>query len=213
MEKIPGFSIQAQALSKHFGEAPPLFSPISFTMNNGMILGITGWNGSGKSTLIRMLAGLLRPGSGSVEFIYNNLQIAPQDYGRHIGLVAPYLSLYEEFTPNEHARIYCRLLHIEYPAAYVRELLHILGLSKRGNDSIRTFSSGMKQRVKYLLALLHRPALLLLDEPGANIDEQGMNAILTLLKLHIEQSGGIIIATNEQRESALCDTLIQLSPL
>ena len=110
----PQFALTIHNCAKTYNNHEFVFSPCSAELHNGEIIGITGWNGSGKSTLIKMVAGLLKPSNGSIHLKINNETYHYGEFTEHIGLVSPYLQVYEEFTPIEHAKIYCDLSGIPF---------------------------------------------------------------------------------------------------
>lgn len=203
----PGTVLRANDLGKSFGRTA-VFSGISFEARPGQTVLITGRNGSGKSTLARILCGVLSPTSGTVA-----LEPDPGDnYAdrvRLFGLVAPYLQVYEEFTAIENLSMATRIRG-EVPDAFrIRELLDMLGLKGRMDDPVRGFSSGMKQRVKYALALVHDPRVLVLDEPMANLDAEGIAAVREIMKTHAA-SRSLIVATNDLTDCERYDLRVDL---
>jgi heme exporter protein A len=130
-----------------------------------------------------------------------------------IGFVAPYLTLYEEFTPLELMRHTAAMRGNTFEAAYADELLRIVRLYERRHDDLRSFSSGMKQRAKYALALLHRPPILLFDEPMTNLDTEGMTTVEQCISTQRNAGGIVIIATNDERDKRLCDYTVSVSAL
>ena len=154
-------------ISMSFG-GRKIFGDISAVVEKGEVLAITGPNGSGKTTLIRIIASLLRPSTGRVGLLFGNTEYT----GRiilQIGLVSPDLYLYEELTANENLRFFANMSGID--VSDFDADLDRFGLKGRGSDLVKSYSSGMKQRLKYILALLRKPALLLLDEPMAGGEE------------------------------------------
>ena len=209
----PQFELTLHNCTKSYNNHELVFSPCSFELHNGEIIGLTGWNGSGKSTLMKMAGGLLKPSSGIIQLRIHNDVYNYGEFSDHIGLVSPYLQVYEEFTPLEHAKIFCDLSGIQFDISYTDELLSIMGLFHKRNETIRNFSSGMKQRMKYILAFLRKPLIVLLDEPTANFDSKGTEAIYELINTHKNMGGGTIIATNDISETEICSSVIHLTTL
>lgn len=209
MQRSASFALTATDIEHSF-QRRRIFSGVSLSVSNNQTLGVTGRNGSGKSTLLRILSNLLSPSRGTIQLSINNTTVQRDSYYRHIGFVSPYLALYEEFTAMEHARINARLRAIPFDEHLTVETLAMLRLDHRRHDDLKTYSSGMKQRMKYALALLHSPALLLLDEPMTNLDQEGTATVEHIVALHRERGGGVIIATNDERDKALCDTLLSV---
>ncbi len=204
------FTLLARGIEKSFTFGKSVFGIADVELHNGDVLGITGENGAGKSTLVRILCGVLSPSKGSVSLTLSEQSIDKEHFHKYIGLVSPYLNLYEEFTAWEHLSLISKLRGIEFEEEFCAHSLEQFSLYKRKHDYIRTFSSGMKQRLKYALALQHKPPILMLDEPSANIDAVGVTAVLRLIEQQVTNGGGVILATNEERESSLCKRVVSL---
>lgn len=211
MKSFPHFELQATSIQTSFDGFNSVFPETSLKLSNGDIVGITGMNGSGKSTLIKILAGVLSARQGNIQMHIDNELINKESFPMHIGLVAPYLELYEEFTPLEHMGIFCAMSGIQADEQDALETLHLTGLSAFEHKRIGTFSSGMKQRMKYALAMIRKPIILLLDEPSTNFDHKGHELFRRIVQMQKELGGGTIIATNEQAETELCEHIISLS--
>ena len=211
MNDLQPFLLSVKDCSRIFAGNRPIFPPVDITVRNGDIKGITGLNGSGKSTLISMIAGILKPSTGSISLSIHQQHVDSEQIPMHCGLVSPYLQMYEEYTPAEHARLFCELSGIPFDNAYHELLLELSGMKAKEHTFIKTFSSGMKQRIKYILAMIRKPEILLLDEPTANLDSLGVSVFKNIVSLQQSMGGGIIIATNESDEAALCDDVISLS--
>jgi len=202
--------IKAEKLAKSFIRRNYIFQDIDFRLSSGEILGITGDNGSGKSTLVKIIAGVSKPTVGELTFSVDGKVLKPEEYYLHYGLVAPYLNIYEEFTPLELMEIICRFRYIEFSEKTALELLVRFNLSDFRNSPIRAFSSGMKQRMKFIIALMHPSKLLLLDEPSSNLDENGTNIVKELIRDFAKGGGAVILATNDEREKALCHNFVSV---
>jgi heme exporter protein A len=182
-----------------------IFRDISIETEQGKCLVITGPNGSGKSTLLKIISALLLPTAGKVVFENNGGALIGRQIIPHIGLVAPDLILYDELTADENIRFFGSM-----SGSNINDLSKMFadfGLENRGNDLVRSYSSGMKQRLKYMLALMRKPQLLLLDEPTANLDDSGKNLVHEIIRKH---DGITVIATNEQSELEYGDKSIIL---
>jgi heme exporter protein A len=206
---FPPFELRAEGLTQRFNSRT-VWSGVMVRLGNGETLGITGNNGTGKTTLLRALCGLLTPSGGRVTLHIDGKAVAEDAILRHVGFVAPYLTLYEEFTLREHlfalASMHGERLNEPLNAERAEQLLRHFGLWERRADELRGFSSGMKQRVKYICALLFAPPLLVLDEPMTNLDAVGIDAVERLIRAHVSNGGGCAIATNDARDLALCTT-------
>jgi heme ABC exporter ATP-binding subunit CcmA len=202
-------SLKVSNLCKYYSSTL-LFKEISFALGPGEILGITGWNGSGKSTLLRIIAGLVRPSAGQVEMSYEAEPIPKESRRRFLGMVAPALALYEELTALENMEFFCRVRGVSYDRQHCLRIMERVGLTEHAHKMCRNYSSGMKQRLKLVQALLHEPPLLLLDEPGCNLDSKGMK-IVEEITLEQRRFGMTVIASNEKREVDYADRVINLS--
>lgn len=202
------YSLKVEALSKHF-DRTLLFENISFSLSDGEVFAITGWNGAGKSTLIRIIAGLSRPTSGRIEMAADGKATTPESRRRFFGLVAPAFSLYEELTGFENLKFFCMVRGVPCSRSGCLELMERVGLDKRPDKLCRDYSSGMKQRLKLVQAIVHQPPLLLLDEPGTNLDSNGLKILAGIISEQ-RQKGMTIIASNERREVEYADRVINL---
>lgn len=185
----------------------PVFSGISAVVDKGRKLVIAGPNGSGKSTLLRIICGFVRPTRGRVTFERENSSLTRTEMRPYIGLVSADLVLYDELTAFENLSFFAGLAGLHHSTEDLSARLNAVGLEGRGRDLVSSYSSGMKQRLKYCLALLREPEMLLLDEPTANLDEDG-NALVDNIIRSFE--GILIIATNENSELKYGDEIIRL---
>lgn len=181
---------------------------ISFEGKNGDIIGICGPNGSGKSTLVKIIAGINSTTKGSLIWEIDGKQISQDEYFSYFGFVAPYLNIYEEFTPVELITITSNIRRISVTKNKTNELLELFYLEKHSNKYIRNFSSGMKQRMKLLLSVLHSPAVLIYDEPTTNLDDIGIKLVNRLIKEQVEKDGIVFLASNNEEELRLCNKKI-----
>ncbi len=185
----------------------PVFKDINAEVANGEVLIIAGPNGSGKSTLTRVICGFLRPTKGKVTLEIDDEKLTRLDLRPHIGLVSPDLVLYDELTAIENLSFFAGVSGLKFPVKELEKQLENVGLIRRGHDPVGSYSSGMKQRLKYCLALLRNPELLLLDEPTSNLDEAGKKLVYEIIKSH---KGIIVIATNEKSELDYGNQIIKL---
>lgn len=185
----------------------PVFKDINAEVQNGEVLIIAGPNGSGKSTLTRVICGFLRPTKGKVMLEIGDEKFTRLDLRPHIGLVSPDLVLYDELTAIENLSFFAGVSGLKFSVKELEKRLENVGLVGRGHDLAGAYSSGMKQRLKYCLALLRNPELLLLDEPTSNLDEAGKKLVYEIIKSH---KGIIVIATNEKSELDYGNQIIRL---
>ncbi|HEX9739940.1 MAG TPA: ABC transporter ATP-binding protein [Ignavibacteriaceae bacterium] len=202
------YSLLAESVNKTFGRRL-IFNDISFKLNSSTIFGISGPNGSGKSTLVKIIANIISPSSGKLIHNFNGTEIKPENLHNHIGLVSPYLVLYDEFTAYENLNYFSEIRGIPFNKGRVDDLLNKFLLFNRKEDLVKTYSSGMKQRLKFIFALMHSPQLIILDEPTSNLDDEGKEVVYELVKE--EGSNNIvIIASNEKTDLSLCNETIDL---
>jgi len=178
-----------------------VFRHLNFEINPGDTIAITGHNGSGKSTLLKVLGGYLTPSQGKVTYGDSKEHIQTQ-----FGFAAPYLNLLEEFTLKEHLAF-----HNKFKKALCShdEMLALSNLAGAEDKLVKDFSSGMKQRLRLVLAFFYESSLLLLDEPTSNLDQDGTDWYLTMLqKVSDEQT--MIIASNQPQEYAGANQIISI---
>jgi heme exporter protein A len=205
---MSNYSVEAVSLNKVFGRRL-IFDNINFKFNNNGIFGISGPNGSGKSTLIKIIAGITAPSSGIIIHSSNEKTVIPEKLHNHIGFVSPYLVLYDEFSAWENLIYFSEIRNVLFDSEKVNFLLDKFLLLNRKDDFVKTYSSGMKQRLKFIFALMHSPQLLLLDEPTSNLDAEGKEKVYSLLRKEAESSI-IIVASNEESDLEICSSCIQL---
>ncbi len=201
-------SVELRGLAKAYS-GRVIFRDVSAVVPEGHALAVTGANGAGKSTLLRMICGLLRPTRGDV-VVTVGASAAPSAMRRHLGLVAPDVALYGELTGLENMLFFARVRGLTAERARAEKVLARLGLAGRGDDEARTYSSGMRHRLKYACALYHQPEILVLDEPSANLDEEGVAAIREVMAEQ-RRSGVLIFATNDPQEVSLADQVLPLT--
>lgn len=202
-------AITVEALSKRYGDITAV-DDIGFTVAAGATVGLLGGNGAGKTTTISMIAGLLKPDAGEVLVDGTPFWSDPQKAKRIMGVVPQDLAIYEELTGRENLEFWGRMAGLSSSDAKSRavELLEALTLTDRAKDAVRTYSGGMKRRINLGCALLHRPKLLLLDEPTVGIDPQARLNILEFIR-NLRASGTAILYTTHYLEEAesLCQRI------
>ena len=202
------YTLTLQNLTKSFGRRL-IFKEINYEFKSGLVFGLAGKNGSGKSTLAKILSGIISPTSGKVVHKLNNKVIEPDNLHNHLGFVSPYLVLYDEFSAEENFIHFSRIRGMKVDNERIKSLLNDFGLYDRRNDLLKTYSSGMKQRIKTIFALLHSPELLILDEPTSNLDISGKEKIYETIKKQSENRL-IIIASNEESDLNQCSEIIYI---
>ncbi|MBI5351869.1 MAG: ABC transporter ATP-binding protein [Chloroflexi bacterium] len=175
--------IQIENLTKQYG-AVRAIDNLTMTVEPGSIFGFLGPNGAGKTTTLRILTGLAKPTSGSAQVAGVNLSTDARNLPRHIGFLPEEPVFYPWMTPREFLDYIGRLhgLSISDRAARVKELLELVNLTDAGKRRIGGFSRGMRQRLGLAAALVHRPEVLLLDEPVSALDPAGRKDVLELIE-------------------------------
>jgi heme exporter protein A len=182
---------------------------ISLTIQHGEVLVVTGPNGSGKSTLLRLLCGLQRPSQGAVYYMWQGCTFMPRDASHLFGWVAPDLMLYRELSARENLRFFAAVRGVACSNEQIDYILERVGLRGRGDDLIASYSSGMVHRLRYAHALLHKPPVLLLDEPTVMLDTAGTDVVEAIVEQQ-RKHGITVLATNDQREQRFGDYLLTL---
>ncbi len=192
--------LSVQGLAKRFGSRK-VFTDISFELATGESIAIVGPNGSGKSTLLMTLLSHYHPTKGTVSYLEDGTALEDSDIRARTSLVSPYLFLYDNLTAEENLTFFATVSGGHITGKEINSLLSRVGLEGRGDDAVGAYSSGMKQRLKYAVALLNKPAYLFLDEPTSNLDDQGKTVVRGIVEEYRSQAI-IIIATNEKEEQS-----------
>ena len=201
--------LQVQRVSKSFGTVHAV-QEVNFEVRAGEIYGLLGPNGAGKTTTISMISGLLRPDAGTVTVDGANVWLEPARAKRAMGVVPQEVAVYEDLSARENFEFWGQLAGLTRSDAKSRatELLKALQLDARAKDAVKNFSGGMKRRVNIGCALLHRPKLLLLDEPTVGIDPQARTTILDFVRNLRSAGTGILYTTHYLEEAeTLCDRI------
>ncbi len=197
---MTGEAIVVGNLTKSFGSLRAL-DDVSFTVGEGDFFGLLGPNGAGKTTLISILAGLCRPDSGRAFILGRDAVSDSLSARRHIGVV-PQEVIYDPFfTVRESLRFQSRYYGIRKNDEWIEELLATLGLSEKARANTRTLSGGMKRRLMIAQALVHRPPVVVLDEPTAGVD---INLRLSLWQFirRLNNEGHTIVLTTHYLQEA-----------
>lgn len=202
-------SLVAEQVGHRYGSLL-LFRRLSVALEGGESLAVTGANGAGKSTLLRILAGVLAPKAGTVTLRAEGEALGPERHPQRVGLVAPALGLYDALTAREHLAFLARARRCTEADRRMDAVLDRVGLSERADDPVATFSSGMRQRVKYAAALLAAPPLLLLDEPAANLDAAGRDMVESVVADQQADGGMVVVATNRSDEADRHDRSLRI---
>jgi ABC-2 type transport system ATP-binding protein len=199
--------LECRGLRKTFGDMVAVRG-VGFSVRPGETYGLLGPNGAGKTTTISMVAGLLERDAGEVRIDGELMTTRTVGLRSLIGYVPQELAIYPDLTGNENLRFFARLYGLSGTALTRRvgEILDIIGLTERARDQTKTYSGGMKRRLNIGIGLLHRPRLLILDEPTVGVDPQSRNAILESVG-RLAAAGMAVVYTTHYMEEAerLCD--------
>jgi heme exporter protein A len=178
--------IEARQLTKSFGPRTAL-AGVDLSIRTGEFVTLVGPNGAGKTTLLRILATLSRPSSGTVRIAGLDPSRQGEQVRRRIGFLSHRTLLYDDLTAEQNLRFYARMYDLPQESGRVENLLEQVGLGMRRRDLVQTFSRGMRQRLAVARAVLHRPPILLLDEPYTGLDPQAVEMLAAFLT---ELAGG-----------------------
>lgn len=198
--------LQVHELTKRYG-AVAAADRLTFRMDAGRCVALLGPNGAGKTTTLKMLAGLLAPSTGRVDFI----GLSPgEDRRRQIGYLPQYPAFYSWMSGKEFLLYAGRLSRLGRKEAESRavEMLALVGLEQAGNKRIGGYSGGMKQRLGLAQAMIHKPRLLMLDEPVSALDPFGRREVLGLLR-RLKQESTILFSTHVLHDAEnICDDIL-----
>lgn len=199
--------IQLENIGRRFNKEW-IFKDIHFLFNMQHSYALLGPNGSGKSTLLQIIAASLSPSKGKINHLLEGKAIDAEDVYTHIGLATPYMELVEEFSLSELIDFHFSV-KVPYEGIDRSFVIDLLGMQSSRDKLIRNFSSGMKQRVKLALSCCSQSACLLLDEPTANLDNQGVDWYLKLLE-RFTSNRMLIICSNQLHEYDFCETRLNI---
>jgi ABC-type multidrug transport system ATPase subunit len=182
-------------VSRHFGRRRAV-SRVSLTIHSGDIIGLLGPNGAGKSTLIGMLATLVAPTSGAITYGGQPARGLGASVRRSIGLLAHELYLYPELSARQNLAFFARLYGLDADET-VDSALRAAGLADRADDDVAGFSRGMRQRLALERALLHRPRLVLMDEPFTGLDDEAVGLVRARLLALAGAGALVVLATHD----------------
>ena len=179
-----------------------IFSDVNYVFETGTSYAILGANGAGKSTFLQLISGSLSSSEGVISYSKEGALLNSELVFEHLSMAAPYLELIEEFTLNELIDFHFQFK--KYRSGLDRlQLIELMGLKRSEYKAIKHFSSGMKQRVKLALAFCSDTEMVLLDEPASNLDQQGLEWYLSLVK-EFSADRMLIICSNQIQEHSFC---------
>lgn len=199
-------AIEVRSLTKRYGRLVAV-NEVSFEVGEGEFFGLLGPNGAGKTTTIRMINGIMEPDAGSVLIKGVDMVHAPLEAKSRIGCLPEVGNIYQDLSARENLDLVGRFhgLARRDRESRAEELLVAVGLAERGNDLVRTYSKGMRQRVSVACAMIHRPPVLLLDEPTEGLDVHSKRVLIDLVKRTNANGSAILFTThNIEEASRLC---------
>ncbi len=201
--------VVVQSLVKSFDEIKAV-DGVSFEVKQGTCFGLLGPNGAGKSTTISMIVGTLNPDQGQVLIDGQAIKSETDPIRQKIGYVPQEIALFDEINCHQNLSFFASLYGVDKAEMEARanEVLDIVGLKDRANEPIKDFSGGMKRRLNIAVALIHKPKLLVLDEPTVGVDPQSRNAIFDVLE-KLKADGMTLIYTSHYMEEIerMCDQI------
>ena len=192
--------IEVKNLSKKFGTFEAV-KDVSFTVNKGDVFGFLGPNGAGKSTTIRCMLSLIAPNSGTIAIFGKNLANHRTQILNNIGCIIEKPDFYRYLSAEKNLEMFARISGRDSSKKEIQEMLEFVGLDGRGKDKVKGFSHGMKQRLGIAQTLLHKPDLIILDEPTTGLDPQGIIEVRNLiLRLKTEQQKTVLLSSHQLSE-------------
>ncbi len=201
--------IEVRKLVKTFGDLAAV-NDASFNVRPGEIFGLLGPNGAGKTTTINCISGLLAPSGGSVRVMGHDVRGDGRAARSSLGVVPQELALYEDLSARENLDYWGGVQGMRNPKLRTRidEVLSLAGLEERAREPVKRFSGGMKRRLNFVCGILHRPRVLLLDEPTAGVDPQSRAYLLDLVRQEARGGASVLYTSHYLQEAEdLCDRL------
>ncbi len=201
-------AIEVSNLTKHYGEVLAV-NDISFSVSKGELFGFLGPNGAGKTTLLKILATIMNPTAGKLMVFGQDVKDEPEATRRRIGVVSHQSFFYSSLTIYENLEFYARMYGIVNHDKRIREVIAMVGMTSRLQDRTHTLSRGMQQRISIARALLHRPEIVLLDEPETGLDQQALAMLWQVIQ---QDSAGrrtiLMTSHNLERGLEVADRLV-----
>ena len=204
------FAINVQDLNKHFGQKH-VVNNVSMRVRRGEIFGFLGPNGSGKTTTIRMMCGLLKPDSGSGTCLGYDIRRDSADIKRNVGYMTQRFSFWDDLTIRENLNFVARIYQVPNRRDVVQKSLEDLGLTSRSHQLAGELSGGWKQRMALAACMLHKPMLLLLDEPTAGVDPKARRDFWDELQGLAARGVSVLVSTHYMDEAVRCHKLAYIA--
>lgn len=198
--------VEVRALNKQFGDHIAV-KDVSFKLDAGEVLGLLGPNGAGKSTTMMMIAGLLAPTGGSVRLHGRDANARDYEQRRLLGVVPQEYAIYQELSALDNLRFFGQLYGLRGEALKSRcgEVLEQIGLTGSALRLATTYSGGMKRRLNFGIGIMHRPKVLILDEPTVGVDPQSRSHLMDCIRGQVAEGVGVIYASHYMEEvQAIC---------
>ncbi|MFZ5814196.1 MAG: ABC transporter ATP-binding protein [Bacillota bacterium] len=204
-------AIETRELTRRFGSFTAV-DRVSLQLEQGVVMGLLGPNGAGKTTLIRLLLGLLEPSEGEGRVLGHDLRREAEAIRRQAGYMSQRFSLYNDMTALENLRFYGQIYGLTSAelAARQEELLTWAGLVEQQGSLAGELSGGLRQRLAFACAILHRPPLLLLDEPTSGVDAVSRRKFWDLIYGLADQGTTVLVTTHYMEEAEYCDRLAMI---
>ena len=201
--------IELSQISKRY-QKQSIFREVSHSFTPGSCTAVIGNNGSGKSTLLHIIAGYASPSQGSVKWELPNKRIKRDDIFRFVSICSPALQLWDELTLSENYALFREFKRLPECSASI-DFARIIQLEKHLNKPLKSFSSGMRQRVKLGFAILSDAPLLLLDEPCSHMDGDAVSWYQEVLQKHAQGRTIIVASNRDNRETFLCNEELDIN--
>jgi ABC-2 type transport system ATP-binding protein len=207
-------AIQTEKLGKIYGKGFAALDGVSLQVRRGEIVGYVGRNGSGKTTTIKILSGLIKPSSGHASVNGIDVVAKPREAMRTMGALIEVPGIYDYLTPHEMLTYFGRVYRMSNDDIdrRIKETLEWVRLSEWEHKKIGTFSTGMERRLALARTVLHKPDLLILDEPVLGLDPEGIRDVRELIRQFRNQGMSVFLSSHLLSEIAeICDTVVFLS--
>ncbi len=205
-------AVKATDLSKRFkGAKHDAVDALNFSVQSGAITGLLGPDGAGKTTLLRLMAGLLRPSGGVLEVLGRPMPDNSSELLQNIGYMPQKFGLYEDLSVLENLTLYARLQSVDTPGERIERLLHFTSLDPFQDRTAKALSGGMKQKLGLACALIKKPKLLLLDEPGVGVDPISRKELWKMVEALVDEQVAVVWSTSYLEEADRCQEVLLLS--